>query len=442
MRYRPPLRFRCLGHVTRAVWQRLCTKMADQASKPADSVVSDPTATISVPDLLTLLRDQAVAASQREEQAARREERLTAMLEEMRSLRPMGPAGSTASAGATLNEQVTGQRPSAGSRPPHETVGPGPQLHEGISLQEFGTWETRLRAHARRAKWDLLSIEDQTAAVLALLDDYWTRTFQHGLDIELPNTYSNVIAAFQQHLRRQRSVVLDRRDFFRRQQEAGESFDDYLIALRGLAQYCDFCAHCSDEQFRDGLVTGVRDRTLGRVCWLSVISRWIRLSNCVGPARVPAPTPPPSAPVWCSPCRRIVAAAVRAAQARRSIAAGVGPAVTTRAVTALVTAAHLRRVTVVPTARGPVMSMMTVHAAERSLATAAKNVTAVGAAVTSTEECARRDTRLAGHVAPAAILLVCVRAVTVAFAVLQGEARRRRGTAAAPSGPLSPMFAC
>ena len=104
-----------------------------------------------------------------------------------------------------------------------------------------------------------MSVEDQTASVLGLLDDYWTRTLQHGLDIPIPNTYSEIVTAFQEYLRRQCSVVLDRRDFFRRQQEEGESFDDYLIALKTLAQFCDFCPQCSDERFRDRIVTGVRD---------------------------------------------------------------------------------------------------------------------------------------------------------------------------------------
>ena len=85
--------------------------------------------------------------------------------------------------------------------------------------------------HTKRTRWDKMSVADQTAFVLGLLDNYWTRTLQHGLDIPLPNTYSEIVTTFQKHLSRQRSVVLDCRDFFRRQQEEGESFGDYLIAL-------------------------------------------------------------------------------------------------------------------------------------------------------------------------------------------------------------------
>ena len=237
--------------------------MSDQDEKHAAGETSSSMADISVPELLTLLRDQAIAATRREEDSARREERLTAMLDAIHTRAAVGAAGSTTLAGAAVaaagSTTSAGQSAAGARRPPPDAIGQGPRLHEGVSLQEFGTWETRLRAHARRARWDMLSTEDQTASILALLDDYWTRTLQHGLDIPTPNTYSNIVTAFQQHLRRQRSVVLDRRDFFRRQQEAGESFDDYLITLKELAQFCDFCSQCRDEQFRDRIVNGVRD---------------------------------------------------------------------------------------------------------------------------------------------------------------------------------------
>ena len=48
-----------------------------------------------------------------------------------------------------------------------------------------------------------------------------------------------------------------RREFYRRQQEDGESFGDFLVALREIAQFCGFCSHCS--QLRDRIVTGICD---------------------------------------------------------------------------------------------------------------------------------------------------------------------------------------
>ncbi|KAF0313903.1 hypothetical protein FJT64_015580 [Amphibalanus amphitrite] len=193
--------------------------MADEKKEDAHVVVEAAPA-VSVTELLTLLRDQAIAATRREEESARREERLTALLDGAMRSSEDARAGSMTAAGVGSGP-IAGP-PADGRRPPVESVGPGPRLHEGISLQEFGTWETRVRAHARRARWDSLPIEEQTAALLALLDDYWTRTLQHGLDVATPNTCENLVAAFRKHLRGQRSVVLDRREFFMRQQEPGD----------------------------------------------------------------------------------------------------------------------------------------------------------------------------------------------------------------------------
>ena len=233
--------------------------MADgEKEDPRSHVVAEATPAVSVTELLTLLKEQAIAANRREEASARREERLAALLDDMRTNTDARAAGSTTAAGAGAGRIAV--PPADGRRPPVESVGPGPRLHEGVSLQEFGTWETRVRAHASRARWDRLPIEEQTAALLALLDDYWTRTLQHGLDIVTPNTCENLVAAFKKHLRGQRSVVLDRREFFMRQQEPGETFDDYLVVLKELAQFCDFCTHCRDEQFRDRLVNGISDQ--------------------------------------------------------------------------------------------------------------------------------------------------------------------------------------
>ena len=39
----------------------------------------------------------------------------------------------------------------------------------------------------------------------------------------------------------------------------GERFDDYLIAVREIAQFCDFCTECFDSHMRDKIVMGVRD---------------------------------------------------------------------------------------------------------------------------------------------------------------------------------------
>ena len=72
-------------------------------------------------------------------------------------------------------------------------------------------------------------------------------------------TVDTIIDRMQEHLRSQRNIVLDRKEFYTRNQQADEPFDDYYIALQEIAAFCEFCTECSDQQFRDRLVTGIRD---------------------------------------------------------------------------------------------------------------------------------------------------------------------------------------
>ena len=50
--------------------------------------------------------------------------------------------------------------------------------------------------------------------------------------------------------------------FYRRQQQAGESLDQYAIALRQLADRCDFTNITPDEILHDRILFGISD---GRV---------------------------------------------------------------------------------------------------------------------------------------------------------------------------------
>ena len=57
-----------------------------------------------------------------------------------------------------------------------------------------------------------------------------------------------------------RNIVVERRDFYTRRQEAGERFEDFLGAVRECAAFCDFCSNCVDDQIRDRIVSGAADK--------------------------------------------------------------------------------------------------------------------------------------------------------------------------------------
>ena len=193
-----------------------------------------------------------------EEQArtnAQREERLLAIAEANRP-RPIPTDGASGASDASAETAAT---PSAPRRLGTMST-PAPRLLEGASLREFADWRTKFNGYALlTGLWDL-SQETQTAALISLLDDQWTRTLRHSLDINIDtSSTAAILDAMERHLRQQRNIILDRRDYYRRQQEEGEPFDEYLVALREIAQFCDFCPHCADSQLRDRIVTGVQD---------------------------------------------------------------------------------------------------------------------------------------------------------------------------------------
>ena len=101
-----------------------------------------------------------------------------------------------------------------------------------------------------------LTQEEQRASLYSLVDDEWHRIIKFGLNITETTSLSDTIRAMEDHLRNQRNIILDRRDFYRRNQHPDESFDDYLITLKEISEFCDFCRHCTEDRLRDRIITG------------------------------------------------------------------------------------------------------------------------------------------------------------------------------------------
>ena len=68
-----------------------------------------------------------------------------------------------------------------------------------------------------------------------------------------------VQAKFRQYCYPRRNVPLNHYCFNHRQQEAGETYEQYCMALHKMAQECEFGTIMLDEILRGQLVFGVRD---------------------------------------------------------------------------------------------------------------------------------------------------------------------------------------
>ena len=139
---------------------------------------------------------------------------------------------------------------------------PAPMLLHNASLREFTTWKQKFNDYRLLTGISKVPNNQQKAVLRSLLDDEWFRVTKFALAINMESedtTVETIIEQMQQHLRSQRNVVLDRKEFYMRNQQQDEKFDDYFIALQEIAGFCDFCKHCLNQQYRDRIVTGVQN---------------------------------------------------------------------------------------------------------------------------------------------------------------------------------------
>ena len=81
-----------------------------------------------------------------------------------------------------------------------------------------------------------------------------------GLSDEQMKDVAQIITAMRRYVDGHVNETVERRNFRRRVQQPGESFDDFLISLRELAKTCKFCSEaCMQKSIRDQIIEGLSD---------------------------------------------------------------------------------------------------------------------------------------------------------------------------------------
>ena len=70
--------------------------------------------------------------------------------------------------------------------------------------------------------------------------------------------FSRVLDKFDSFYKVRKNVIYERARFNRRNQQSGESAEQYIMALYDLAEHCNY-GDMRDEMIRDRLVVGIRD---------------------------------------------------------------------------------------------------------------------------------------------------------------------------------------
>ena len=87
-----------------------------------------------------------------------------------------------------------------------------------------------------------------------------------GLTQDQENDPVAIIEALRNHVEGQINVTVERRNFRKRKQQLGETFDDFLCSLGELAKTCQFCNDaCTRNNIRDQIIEGLNDRHSTRI---------------------------------------------------------------------------------------------------------------------------------------------------------------------------------
>ncbi|KAK3875281.1 hypothetical protein Pcinc_019836 [Petrolisthes cinctipes] len=177
-----------------------------------------------VEQLTALLVQQAEMARQAQEESRRREGRLNDVLEQLISRQVGNPGREDSQAGAVE------------ATPQHVKFSPSaaltPHLSSSASLREFDAWRHKFRGYVALTKVTSLPLVQQKAILTSMLDDEWTRTLRYVVDVADGAQLEEVLDAMEAHLRGQRNVIVDRREFYSGVQQQGEAFDDFLCAIK------------------------------------------------------------------------------------------------------------------------------------------------------------------------------------------------------------------
>ena len=106
---------------------------------------------------------------------------------------------------------------------------------------------------------------DNNMKVSALLSLVGGKTYSLLRNLTLPDKPADknvdIVKLLKEHLSPKPSIIAERFRFHRRQQQEGESVNEYVAVLKKLAEHCEFGENLNDT-LRDRLVCGLKDEQI------------------------------------------------------------------------------------------------------------------------------------------------------------------------------------
>jgi hypothetical protein len=134
------------------------------------------------------------------------------------------------------------------------------KLHGDVSISLLRSWRNRWDDYAALNQLASYPAAEQMAALRMCLDPSMQQVVEIVLGISpaTPTTPDDVLNHIGNHVREKRNVALDRVAFEERRQGPAESFDDFYISLRSLADAADTCGTCFDGRMATRIMAGVQ----------------------------------------------------------------------------------------------------------------------------------------------------------------------------------------
>ena len=139
---------------------------------------------------------------------------------------------------------------------------PPPQLEKDVTLDELETWSSTWEDYYSVTKLEKEALNIQRANLKSHLSQEMRGVVEHVLGIgqDSTKTCSEILKDIKTHIRSNRNIQIDKVAFEKRIQKQGESFDDYLVAIRKAARNADLCKECVDDRLLTKIMAGLTDQ--------------------------------------------------------------------------------------------------------------------------------------------------------------------------------------
>jgi uncharacterized membrane protein YgcG len=198
-------------------------------------------------------------------------------------LRRRGGSGSGGSTGGCASSSAS----VGGGAPQRRRIDPSclDRLHGDASLSQLRTLRNRWNDFCQLSQLSTYPANEQMAAFRMVLDPTMQQIVEVVLGISPATLLSptDVLDQIHTDIRSKRNIALDHVAFEDCRQSTSETFDDFYIRLRGLAEAADLCITCSDTRLTTRIMAGIRDSETRRK--LLALSPFLTLQHTINICR-------------------------------------------------------------------------------------------------------------------------------------------------------------